>query len=204
MEDQLVLYPGMDLQLNVQLGQQSQPVYKALLSQMEERGIAINPNAQTRLTVTSQRGTTGEKIGVVKGRRTGLNPFRRPTGPLFDQQKIDVIMRLTDASGNLQWEAKRSVAMRSFGALHTKPQNAQAELSRELSENYDRFIRSGDFAKQSLPTYVFRSLEEILAGRSMLKYDGLDPYTPPKTRAPGQNFRPGRGFGPPFPRGASF
>jgi hypothetical protein len=176
LEKQLLLGPGMSVRVDAQLSAGGaanlrETVSRVVGEMLQNRGIEVDPQAPLTLLISSRSGTTGEQIGVSKS----FSPFARPD-QVFSQQRLTCSISLRDSGGKERWSHERSVDMRSFGRVQSE--NAQGELAKEMQNSFTGMLSSGRFVEDSLPTYVFGNLDEILAGESQLTFAGEGPPPP--------------------------
>jgi WD40 repeat protein len=182
LEKQLVLGPGMSVQLQVQVAEDLRAKVQALLTEaLQARDIRIDPTSRLLFVLSTQQGTTGQEIGVTSSRSPFASRFGRPE-TVFAQGQMSCLMAIKDANGKERWSHRRQVAMRSSGVARTD--QVQAELSQEMQSAFQSMLSSGDFLRDGLPTYIFGDLNEILAGASTLTLRGEGPPPPPPAAAP--------------------
>ncbi|MCE9526265.1 MAG: hypothetical protein K8R36_09455, partial [Planctomycetales bacterium] len=175
LEKNLLVYPGRSVRLHIDLSQVGlthlQPtVEKAVRQSLEARGIIVDAQAPLLLSVVAGAGSTGDVIGVVSG--SSPLPWRRGNERLeavIEEQIMVCKIAVSDASG-VQWFRENSVKMRSSGRVKTE--NAQAELEKEMYEQFLHMMESGQAATSGVPTYIFYPLEEVLPGESLLIFGG--------------------------------
>ena len=95
----------------------------------------------------------------------------------FSQQQLFCQLALFDRSGKERWKFETGVTMRGFGRV--QGDNAQQELRKEMTEGFAQLLSSDDLTKHRIPTYIFATLNEILAGESQLTQKGEAPPPPP-------------------------
>lgn len=197
-ERQLVVYPGMEVRMQIDLNstftQQLQPkVEQSLAAGLASRGLKINPNAELLFSFITAQRSTGGYIGVSdRSSPFGGNPFFRqaPPSEVFQQQEMVYRMAFSDRSGKVLWHIDRSTRMRDFGSI--SGDNAQAQLQDEMFRQFEAMLAGGGDAMQSVPRYVFRDLNTILAGQSKLSLgtEILEPIPPivlpPGAQAPAE------------------
>ena len=188
LQDQLVLYPGSSVRLDVRLtvGAQkvsSSQVATAMAAKLKERGIEVSDAAPITLSVTSKQGTTGTTIEVSKSRfpSFGFNFGRRrptPGAKTFQQQKMVCVMQLTDSSNKVVWKREATVAMRSYGSV--KKESAQSDLTKEMQSSFAQMVSSGSVLDRYMSTFVFKD-PEVLIGerRSVITDKGETEYVKP-------------------------
>jgi hypothetical protein len=175
LEKNLLLYPGRSVRLHIDLSALSlnhlqATVEKAVKESLEARGILVDASAPLMLSVVVGAGSTGDQIDVVSGSRSRF-PWHRGTERVeqtLDQKIMTCRIALSDTSG-VRWTQDNSVAMRSWG---TVGQNAQAQLEKEMYDQFMSMLESGKAATSGVPTYIFYPLEESLPGESQLIFGG--------------------------------
>jgi hypothetical protein len=185
LESQLLLYPGMRVRLEAQLGDERlrQAALNSMATQLRNNGILPDPQGPVRLSLTTQQGSTGNEIRTIG--------FGGPSQS-FQQEQMQCVLTFYDASNQARWSTTRTVSMRSFGMVQGS--DAQSELRREMQQGFENMVSNG-LATSGLPTYIFPRLDEILAGESEITPGGERAVPPPsKTTAP-SGAGPGATFG---------
>lgn len=175
LEKNLLLYPGRSVRLHVDLSALSlnhlQPtVEKAVKESLEARGILVDASAPLMLSIVVGAGSTGDVIGVVSSDGSRFPRYRgnERLEQVLDKKVMTCRIALSDASG-LRWKQDNSVVMRSWGSVGD---NAQAELEKEMHDQFMSMLESGRAATSGVPTYIFFPLEETLPGESKLIFGG--------------------------------
>ncbi len=169
LERQLVLYPGMNVGLYVQLNTavgklNAEQIRQGLVSKLTELGFKVNePNPEMFLTLSTRQGSTGDSITV--GGSPGFG-FRQPTvpGATFSKERVTCALKLTDKSGKELWKTERSVSMRSFGLVNQE--NAQNELRAEMLASVEGLLSNGNMIDVTMPSYLFKDMTLALSGES--------------------------------------
>jgi len=225
LQDQLVLYPGATVRLDVRIsagaGKVSESAVRAAFeSKLKERGIQVDSSASLTLLVTTKQGTTGTTIEVTKSRFPfgggfgGFRGFRRkptPGAKTFSQKQLTCVLTLMEGQKVL-WTRSATVAMRSYGSV--KGETAEQDLTKEMNKGFAGMMSSGSALDRYMSTFVFKDLNILLENRrSVITEKGEGEYVKPdpskkptrprRTGAPGFRRNPFSPFGgrrPSFPR----
>jgi hypothetical protein len=208
LERQLALGPKSKVRIQVQLhGQYSrynQSIGDALVSRLTEVGMQFDQSAPLLLAVSSAERSTGDQIAVGSGPGFGFGFGSASPEQTFSQQAIYLQLALQDTSGQTIWKNEMMIPMRSFGFVNSETaQGAQTELRGEMERSFDLALSQGNLPSM-LPPYVFKPLDQILAGESTLSPKGEGPPpqpVQPESGQPGFGGTPGPfgGFGGGFP-----
>ncbi len=188
LEEQLALYPGMRVGVQVQLSSALQTltadqIRKGISDRLVALGYAIDQqNPQISLTLTTTRGSTGEQLSQGSSSPFGRFGFGgRPTGgSTFNQEKVTCKLTLTDPARKVVWERSQVVTMRGVGTVRSG--NAQGDLRAEMLRSVEGLLANGNIVDVAMPRYVFHDLVMALSGESDLTLKGEGPRISPAER----------------------
>jgi hypothetical protein len=180
-----LLKPGMSIAISMELqGEQAGTVKAKILESLKKtlqaRGIKVDDNAPNFLTVTARERDTGEKIQYRDFGGPG-GPFnRRPqmTGLTVRVLEIELTSTLT-SNGAKVWSSKpEKIGMRTgFGPPTLVPGDV-VDLQQYLHQQL--WQRTGDMVVNSMPRYIARTSEGVIAlpGSSTLDASGIKTSSP--------------------------